>query len=246
VLLWAAAAIVLADLSVPAADARRYRDVVAVLAHPDDEVVCCGGTLRRLAGQGARVTLVILTEGERGSRTPRPDLRAVRAGEARASAAVLGVAELIQADLGDGQLAERAGEVSAYLLPTLDRLRPDLLITHDLAGLYGHADHITCAEVVTELRRTRFPRCALWYAALPRRVLGLSRRLGLYDDPHLAARRAVPNLRLFTGGGVVAKIRAWGAHRSQRASLGRAFPLWASLSLFEHFEEVSSPPTPPA
>lgn len=227
------------DLSVPAAGARRYRNVLAVFAHADDEVVCCGGSLHRLARLGARVTLVILTEGERGSRTPNPGLRAIRVEEARASAARLGVAELIQADLGDGRLTERGDELSAFVRQTMERVRPDLVITHDLAGLYGHPDHVACAEAVSELRRARFPGCALWYAALPRRAAAAGRRLGqLPDDPALDARRAVPNRRLFVGLGAVAKIRAWRVYRSQRAALGPVFPLLASVALFEHFESV--------
>jgi LmbE family N-acetylglucosaminyl deacetylase len=234
-LVWLAAALLATDFSLPAADARSYRRPVAVFAHPDDEVVCGGGSLHRLARLGARVTLVILTEGERGSRTPKPGLGAVRVREARASAAALSVADLVHANLGDHQLRERADQVSAFLERTLDRLQPDLLITHDLAGLYGHPDHITCAETVTELRRTRFPACALWYAALPRRLVSLAR---LVDDPRVEARRAVATCRLFVGRDVPARFRALRAHATQRAALGWLIPLWLSVAVFEHFEAV--------
>ena len=118
---------------------------------------------------------------------------------------------------------------------TIERVRPDLLITYDLAGLYGHPDHIACAEVVTELRRTRFPDCALWYAALPPAARGVARLTG---EPRVEDRRSVPTGRLFTGRGVVARIRAWRVYRSQRRSLGWVFPVWFSLGLFEHFEVV--------
>jgi LmbE family N-acetylglucosaminyl deacetylase len=238
--LWAGGVLLGTDLSVPAIDPRSYRNVLAVFPHADDEVVCCGGTLHRLAGLGAHVTLVLLTRGERGtpSGAVDPGLGTVREREARAAAAILGVADVVQADLGDGQLGARAGDLAMFLQRTIARVQPDLLITYDLAGLYGHPDHVACAEIVTGLRRTRFPDSALWYAALPRGLLAIARMAG---DPGINDRRAVATGRLFVGAGVLARIRAWRAYASQRRSLGWAFPLWFSISPFEHFEAVSAP-----
>jgi len=235
--LWAGGVLLATDLSVPAIDPRPYRSVLAVFPHADDEVVCCGGTLHRLAGLGARVTLVVLTRGERGTPTGAldPRLGTVREREARAAAAILGVADVVQADLGDGQLGTRAADLSALLQRTIARVRPDLLITYDLAGLYGHPDHVACAEVVTEIRRTRLPECALWYGALPRGLLTIARLTG---DPAINERRAIPTGRLFVGAGALARIRAWRTYASQRRSLGWAFPIWFSMALFEHFEGV--------
>jgi LmbE family N-acetylglucosaminyl deacetylase len=234
---WAAGVLLTTDLSVPAIDARRYRNVLAVFPHADDEVVCCGGTLHRLAGLGARVTLVLLTRGERGTRSGAPDpaLGTVRSREARAAAAVLGVADVIQADLGDGQLRARVPHLTAFLERTIASVQPDLLVTYDLAGLYGHPDHVACAEVVTGLRRARFPECELWYAALPRGLLAVARLAG---DPGINDRRAVATGRVFVGAGALARIRAWRVYASQRRSLGWAFPVWFSMAPFEHFEAV--------
>jgi LmbE family N-acetylglucosaminyl deacetylase len=235
--LWIAGVLFATDLSVGAIDAGRYRRVLAIFAHADDEVVCCGGTLHRLASRGAVVTLVILTGGERGTPTGAldPGLRAVRAREARAAAAILGAGDIVLADLGDGLLRQRVPELTAYVERAVERVQPDLLITHDLAGLYGHSDHVACAEAVTIVRRTRFPRCALWYAALPGGILALAKLTG---DPAVNDRRAAPTGRLFVGAGVVAKIRAWRVYRSQRRSLGWVFPVWFSIAPFEHFEAV--------
>src|SRR5512138_628941 len=44
----------------------RPLEIVAFFAHPDDETMLCGGTLRLLADQGARVHLLIATRGEGG------------------------------------------------------------------------------------------------------------------------------------------------------------------------------------
>src|ERR1019366_9278078 len=55
------------DRLVPRGDIRRFKHVVAVFPHADDETVTCGGTLQRFAASGALVTLVLLTGGERGN-----------------------------------------------------------------------------------------------------------------------------------------------------------------------------------
>jgi N-acetyl-1-D-myo-inositol-2-amino-2-deoxy-alpha-D-glucopyranoside deacetylase len=47
------------------------RTVLALHAHPDDEAIFTGLTLRRLADAGARTVLVVATDGDLGgSRVP--------------------------------------------------------------------------------------------------------------------------------------------------------------------------------
>jgi LmbE family N-acetylglucosaminyl deacetylase len=118
-------------------------------------------------------------------------------------------------------------------------------MTYDQAGLDGHPDHVTCAEILIELKRTQFPDTALWCTALPRRVvllLGLARQL---NAPRaVEQRRAQPTLRIFIGRGMIRKMRAWYAYRSQRGfiakGLGRVVPAWLAVSAmqFEYFAEV--------
>ncbi len=139
-------------------DTRAFRRVLAIFPHPDDEAVSCGGTLHRFAAEGRQVALALLTRGERGT----PDahvserLGAIRACEAQAVAKKLCV-RLIQADFGDGELCQSKQLLAAYITALIEREAPDLLITYDLAGFYGHPDHIACAEVVTKVRARSFP-----------------------------------------------------------------------------------------
>lgn len=86
-----------AYLATPRPDAGK---VLVFAPHPDDETIACGGTIARLTATGHRVGVVFATDGSRshaavlGLHTdPTPEeLATVRAGEARAAAAVLGVA----------------------------------------------------------------------------------------------------------------------------------------------------------
>ncbi|HXM55985.1 MAG TPA: PIG-L family deacetylase [Candidatus Dormibacteraeota bacterium] len=216
--------------------------MLAVFPHPDDEAVTCGGTLGRLARASCHVTLVLLTRGERGGATGEPSARlaALRTAEAQRAAAALGVARLVQHDLGDGALRSQRRRLDEVLADVMERQAPDLVITYDRAGLYGHEDHVACSQAVTDLCRTRFPAVTLWYTALPRR---LGARVAL--DESLRDRRAVPTHRVCVRGGMVAKIRAWYVYRSQRralrAGLPPLVPAWVLLSMlpFEHFMEAS-------
>lgn len=242
---WAAGALYTTERAVPAAEPSaggRRRRVLAVFPHADDETVTCGGTLYRLARAGCQVTLVLLTRGERGSPSGAPSapLARVRVEEARLAAERLGIARLVQHDLGDGELRRRGQQLSQVIAEEIARTGPDLLITFDPAGLYGHEDHVACSDAVTEACRTRFPGLTLWYAALPAR---LHARVGL--DPSLEPRRTPPTHRVWIGTGLLAKVRAWYGYRSQRRSLREGLPplvpAWVALSMlpFEHFAEAA-------
>lgn len=235
------------DRAVRRGDVRRYKHVLVVFPHPDDETVNCGGAINRLARAGASVTVLLLTLGERGN--PRgivdPSLAAVRRGEAARAARILGASRLIVEDLGDGRLGEARGDVRRIVATAIEAVKPDLIVTHDLAGLDGHPDHVVCAEVVTELHRARFPGISLWYAAQPRRLLRLLQAVGqLATNESIDRRRAAPTIRIVIGTSVVPKIRAWYAHRSQRRYIakgfGRLVPTWLAISLLqsEYFAEV--------
>lgn len=43
-------------------------NVLVIAAHPDDDVLGCGGTLARLAAEGAHVSILILAESLRRGR----------------------------------------------------------------------------------------------------------------------------------------------------------------------------------
>ncbi len=230
---------------------RTIRRVLAVYAHPDDEVVPCGATLAALAGQGAEVTLLVLTRGEKG-RSPGAgagvvDLGSLRARELAASAAALGIRDLRQWRFPDGGLSSAGPELRRRVAETLEEVGPDLVISHDPSGLYGHPDHVATALLVEELTRAAVPPARLWQVALPRRLRRLLAASGaLPREAELPHPAAEPNLRVaLSAQSRLAKARAWRAHRSQRGAIGqgwaRSIPTWplAALMPAEHFAERS-------
>jgi hypothetical protein len=102
-----------------------------------------------------------------------------------------------------------------------------------------------CAEILSDLKAQHLIDARLWHVALPRRVVRLLQTARqLPRDPGIDERRDAPTLRIFLGGAVLAKIRAWYAYRSQRGAiakgLGRLVPIWFAISMlqFEYFAEA--------
>jgi LmbE family N-acetylglucosaminyl deacetylase len=230
-----------------ARDLRRFTNILVVFPHPDDETVTCGGVIRRFADAGATVTLLLLTGGERGTPTGAADnaLKTIRRGEADRAARILGITRVIHQDFGDSRLDEQREQVMPALVRTIAQIRPDLILTYDLAGLDGHPDHVACSAMLTELK-TSVLNVPMWYVTLPGWVLGVLRLIGqMARDPAVDANRALPTHRLFIGAAVVPKLRAWQAHRSQREAirkgLSRLVPTWLAVSgwPFEYFAELS-------
>lgn len=133
--------------------------LLAVFAHPDDEALRCGGTLARYAALGAAVTVVCLTRGEAGKNTDPtltvPDMAAQREAELQNACALLGISPLIFLDYQDSGRGERLRraepsacinidplEIEDKLLDIVRRLRPQVLLTFDPHGIYGHPDHL--------------------------------------------------------------------------------------------------------
>jgi LmbE family N-acetylglucosaminyl deacetylase len=130
--------------------------LMCVLAHPDDEALATGGILAKYAAQGVYTHLLMATRGERGWRgqpgdDPGPQaVGRLRAGELRAAAQALGVYEVAYLDYLDGELdrAEHAAAV-ARIVAHLRRVRPQVVVTFDPHGMYGHPDHIAISQLTT-------------------------------------------------------------------------------------------------
>jgi LmbE family N-acetylglucosaminyl deacetylase len=244
---WLAGFLLVNDFTIALWDVRAFHHVLVIFPHADDEAVTCGGFLHRLSVRGCEVTLVILTKGERGTPDATLDLglKDIRTREARTVARILRIARYIQQDFGDGELQRHKPELTAFIETIIEHESPELLVTFDRTGLYGHSDHVSCSEVVTDLRRSRFPAIPLWYVTLPRRVLERTTvPEHILPAAGIAETRASPTHRVFIGTSVISKIKAWYAYKSQQASLKegirRYLPIWffLSMALFEYFAEA--------
>ena len=138
---------------------------LAILAHPDDEFGLAG-YLRKRVLHDAQVHLVYATRGERGTGaedlTTHPSLASLREREARTAARVLGIDSVRFLDYVDSgppttalsnasrSLCRRSeGELVGLVTELFDRLHPNVVLTYEPRGWYGHRDHIRLSQVVT-------------------------------------------------------------------------------------------------
>lgn len=166
--------------------------VVAVVAHPDDETFC-SGLLCELIGKGATVRVLCLTRGEGGPTggVTREELGRVREEEMRRSCEALGVEAVEFLDHLDPMAKGfrvyapdvSAADLSSQILPWLEDA--DLVISHGSSGEYWHPGHLLIHRA-TALAMRHCPQ-ASWISFLARHPNHPMPRLLNLDDPAFLA-----------------------------------------------------------
>src|SRR5262245_1079936 len=128
--------------------------LMCILAHPDDESMGTGGTLAKYAAEGVETYLITATRGEWGWAGPEADypgpavLGRIREAELNAAAEFLGLREIIFLDYEDGKLDQvDQAEAISKIVAHLRRIRPQVVVTFDPFGVYGHPDHIAISQL---------------------------------------------------------------------------------------------------
>jgi N-acetyl-1-D-myo-inositol-2-amino-2-deoxy-alpha-D-glucopyranoside deacetylase len=150
------------------------RRLLLVHAHPDDESIGTGATMAKYVAEGAHVTLVTCTLGEEGEVIPmdlahlaadRDDaLGPYRVGELAAACQALGVEDhrflggpgrwrdsgmmgVASNDRPNAFWQADLDEAAGELVKVIREVRPQVLVTYDDNGFYGHPDHIQAHRV---------------------------------------------------------------------------------------------------
>jgi mycothiol conjugate amidase Mca len=200
-----------------------------VHAHPDDECLSTGGVLARYSAEGIETVLVIATGGEEGEivvpemDTPEnhANLRAIRDQELACSVGHLGVKTLLRLGYRDSGMAETEAnnhpdcfnmadkdDATRRVVEQVRRYHPQVLVSYDERGGYGHPDHIACHLVTVAAfdaagDATRYPDAGpawapqkLYYTAFPRQSIykawTIMRERGMptpLDDPEFDVSR---------------------------------------------------------
>ena len=246
--------------------------LLAVFAHPDDETFGPGGTLAKYAASGVEVHYVCATKGEAGEAPAHllqryRDMEELRATELECASRILGIKQVHFLGYRDsGMLGSEDNshprslqqakdeEVTGKIVGLIRQIRPQVLITFDPHGGYGHPDHIKIHRTATEAffaaaDPDRFPaqkeqgisphqaQC-LYYTAFPRRVLKFwllflpligkdPSRFGVNQDIDLRKIREWSQqitTRIDVRAYLPQKLEAAACHRSQTAPM-RDFPL---------------------
>jgi len=173
-----------------------YRSLLLVHAHPDDETIGTGATMAKYAADGANVTLVTCTMGEEGevlvaalagiAADKADQLGGWRIHELEEACKVLGVRD--HRFLGgaggyrdSGMMDTPANQnprcfwqadfevATAQLVEIIREVRPQVVVTYDDFGGYGHPDHIQAHRVtVRAVEQTRDIVAKFYYTAVPR------------------------------------------------------------------------------
>ncbi|MEZ4666613.1 MAG: PIG-L deacetylase family protein [Anaerolineae bacterium] len=123
--------------------------VLAVFAHPDDPEFFCGGTMARWAHEGAYITFVLATSGDKGSSDPEMTharLIEIREREEQNAATVLGVKEVVFLRHPDGELQPDL-ELRRDITRLIRMKQPDIVVTCDPTVFWfgttgiNHPDH---------------------------------------------------------------------------------------------------------
>ncbi|MGH2378006.1 MAG: PIG-L family deacetylase [Candidatus Limnocylindria bacterium] len=229
--------------------------LLVALAHPDDETFGVGGVMARAAGEGHSVVIVCATRGEAGeiadpAMATAETLGAVREAELRAAAAALGVRDVRFLEYRDSGMAGTpenghpqalvnadAATLVGQLVDAIRDVRPDVVVTFEPGGLYGHPDHMTISQRVTsaveaaakpEGKGGRHEVRRLYFIALPKSTIvemkaaaeaagaGWGVGLDLESAPDDADCIAVD-----VTGSIAQKLAAIDAHATQRGTIDK-------------------------
>ena len=179
------------------------KSLLLVHAHPDDETINNGATMAKYVAEGARITLVTCTRGEEGE-VLVPELAHLassqddalgphREKELAEAMKIIGVSDhrflgaphRIWRDSGmmgtepnsrsDVFWSANIDDAAQELVKIILEIRPDVLITYDTNGGYGHPDHIQAHRVA--MRAAELARSAGWsipkiyWNTIPRSVI---------------------------------------------------------------------------
>jgi LmbE family N-acetylglucosaminyl deacetylase len=231
--------------------------LMAVHAHPDDEASSTGGVLAAAAAQGIRTILVTCTDGRcgdgaDGSKPGEPGhdpavVVALRRDELEAACDVLKVDTLEWLGYPDsGMMGWPTNDVpgcfwqtpvddaAAKLARLLERHRPDVVVTYDENGFYGHPDHIQTHRVTMRAVELTGTAKKVYWTTAPRsrmaRFEEVLREIGFteWDEPDIGENGqeieiGLPDEQITTWVDITEyaeqKFKALAAHASQSENL---------------------------
>ena len=174
---------------------------MAVHAHPDDEAIGTGGILARYSDEGVRTVLVTCTDGGCGDGPggvkpgepgfDRDAVVATRREELARSCEALGVRHLEMLGYPDSGMmgwpqndapgsfwTTPVEEPAAKLAALIRQYEPQVIVTYDANGFYGHPDHIQAHRVTMSAAETSGIADKVYFTAVPRsRLIEFGRRL---------------------------------------------------------------------
>jgi LmbE family N-acetylglucosaminyl deacetylase len=210
--------------------------ILGIWAHPDDEAYLSAGLMAQAVRDGRRVVCVTATRGEEGSwdedRWPSDRMGEIREEELLRSLEILGVDEHHWLDYRDGTCGQvDPPEAVAKLVPIVEEVRPQTVLTFGPDGMTGHPDHKAVSRWAGEaFRRAAPPGSALYHAAYPQdwvdRFASRFQELNVFMEegtPPVVPRERLAIAFSLSDDLVDLKVRALEAQESQIVYMRQAF-----------------------
>jgi len=170
--------------------------VLVIAPHPDDETLCCGGTIQIFKRKGYEIKVVIVTDGRYGAPSEelkgKRELVEIRKREALNAIKELGVNEVEFLDFEDSKVSERVEEVEEVLL----RFLRGVDVVFSPIVFDSHPDHSAIGGIIERL----YPR-AYFYL--------------IWGSPNISWRKVRFDIREFKG----IKLKALYEYKSQIGGL---------------------------
>ncbi|MEV4413541.1 PIG-L deacetylase family protein [Catellatospora sp. NPDC049609] len=228
------------------------KKLLAVFAHPDDEITVAGSLRRMSEEPDSEITIAYLTRGEAANvpKTSLSDLAERRTVEANDAGRVLGADNVELFDLPDSGLpAADATGARGIVSDLIDKYRPSVVVSFDdRVGFYGHPDHEQVGVWVKGVLGDRrheplFPVKHFYQATLPDSMISVAKELSptfrdMYPaDPAQGLPKPTVAMAVDSVGGE--KRAALDAHASQVTVLQAVQPGYDKLPSWIYFRILS-------
>lgn len=145
----------------------RQKRLLVSLAHPDDESFGMAGTIVKYVQEGTHTSLICATNGDAGVSDPEflqgyPSMTELRLAELHCAAETLGFERVFAFGYRDSGMEGSAdnqhpdslyqadpGEVTGRVVEVIRQMRPQVVVTFDPYGGYGHPDHLVMHRATT-------------------------------------------------------------------------------------------------
>ena len=127
--------------------------VLVISPHPDDETLCCAGTIMNFVERGDKVKVVIVTDGRYGSYSKElygtDELVKIRKEETIRALEILGVKDYEFLNFEDSKVVQKSKEVEESLSKIINEYKPDIVFAPSPCDL--HPDHSEIGKIIMKL-----------------------------------------------------------------------------------------------
>lgn len=211
---------------------------IVIYPHPDDETMASGGLIQKLKNFG-EVKVITATKGQYGTELlnlPPEELAYVRSNEFMYAMNKLEINNYEQWEFIDGTLVDSHSQLVEKIEETIKSFNPDLIVTYERSGVYGHRDHIALSSAVKNVSDNN-KTIKVLYSTLPAKILKkfmLPSQINGVPIPEFQ-KQMVPEFKIFTLPNNFAKLKAAKGYKSQNLSRGIPLEVINAVGIFEYY-----------